>query len=164
MLLLILGMVFVIRFIATTDNGSVRKEVSESQIASNYIATYLDTTVSSCRGLSVKELLIDCAEGGAAPGGGTISCQTMKSCDMATDVARTIFSKTFDQWKTRYYFSANVKTNTPFIALSFPTDDPSTPSIVETVTTCKGTKRSKDYPLSTDVGVLHVKLDLCGSK
>ena len=82
-LLLILGMVFVIKFVATSDNGSIRKEVSESQIASNYIATYLDTTVIACRGLTIKELLIDCAERGA------IICPNLRnSCQIRNDVAK----------------------------------------------------------------------------
>jgi hypothetical protein len=166
-LLLILGMVFVIKFIGISDKGSIRREVTESQTASNYIASYLDTTVKECRDLTIKELLIDCAEGGAAlPNGGTIVCPTtpsIKSCQMANDVAKTIFSMTFDQWKTRYYFSSFVQNRNPFIELSFPADDPATGS-VETVTKCKGTYRSKDYPLSTNSGTLHIRLDLCGLK
>jgi hypothetical protein len=157
-LLLILGMVFVIKFIAMSNGDSIRKEVSESQIASNYIATYLDTTVIECRSLTIKDLLIDCAEDGALPTGGTIMCPTTpqrKSCEMAHIVAKRIFEQTFDQWKTRYYFSAALQNRQPFSELSYP-GLPITP--------CTGTKRSKDYPLSTDSGVLHVKLDLCGSK
>jgi hypothetical protein len=156
-LLLILGMVFVVRFIALGDKGSIRKEVSESQIASNYIATYLDTTVEDCRKLTVEELLIDCAEGGASPTGGSIICQSVpeevRSCRMAKDVASIIFSRTFDQWKAKYYFSSYVQSQNPFIELSFPNPP---------ITKCAGQKRSKDYFLSTASGTLHVKLDLCG--
>lgn len=164
-LLLILGMVFVIKFVGMSDKGSIRREVAESQTASNYIAAYLDTTIEDCRRLTIKELLIDCAEGGAAlPDGGTIECPTTpstKSCQMAHDVAEYIFSQTFDQWRTRYYFSAFVQSSTPFIELSYPMDDPTTPAI-ESVTKCKGTYRSKDYPLSTNSGTLHIRLDMCG--
>ncbi len=164
-LLLILGMVFVIKFVGMSDTGSIRREVAESQTASNYIATYLDTTVKECRDLTIKELLIDCAEGGASlPDGGTIVCPTTpqrKSCSMANHTAGYIFSKTFDVWRTRYYFSSFVQNRNPFIELSFPRDDPATASI-ESVTKCKGTYRSKDYPLSTDSGTLHIRLDLCG--
>ena len=157
-LLLILGMVFVIRFIALSDKGSIQKEVSESQIASNYIATYLDTTVRDCRGLTIEELLIDCAEGTPGPRGGSINCgytlpdtlppfsHEVKSCEQAQIVASTIFLTTFEAWKTKYYFTAYLQPSQPFITNG---------------TGCKGQKRSKDYFLSTASGTLHVKLDLC---
>ncbi len=153
-LLLILGMVFVVRFIALSDKGSIRKEVSESQIASNYIATYLDTTVRDCRGLTIEELLIDCAEGTPGPRGGAINCgytllpdgHEVKSCEQAQLAASTIFLTTFEAWKTKYYFTSFLQGRSPFLTNG---------------TECKGQKRSKDYFLSTASGTLHVKLDLC---
>ncbi len=155
-LLLILGMVFVVKFVAMTDKGSVRKEVADSQIASNYIATYLDTTVPECSKLTIKELLMDCAENNPGPAGGTIDCDGgTKSCEMAEGIATTVFSKTFDQQKKPYYFSVKIQNGNPFIELSHPSPP---------ITKCLGTKRSKDYILSTNSGVLHVTLDLCGSK
>lgn len=140
--LLILGLVFVIKFVALKKPSTLKKEVVESQVASNYLSTYLSTSVQECSGLSTTELLQDCA----AQGG--ITCQDGEtSCEKPREVAAFIFNQTFDQWKWEYEMSAFLGERNSLFALG---------------KTCPGQKRSKTFPLPTRAGTLYVKLDICG--
>ena len=144
-ILLILGMVFVIKFVALKPQSTIKKDVVESQVASNYISTYLDITVPNCNSLTVKELLQDCAAGSS------IDCNGMTSCAQSQQVADIIFTQTFDEWKWDYYFVAFLQESSPLWKLSSDADG----------RPCPGPKKSKTYPLPTRVGTLSVRLDLC---
>ena len=140
--LLILGMVFVIEFIVTKKPSNLKKDIVESQVASNYLSTYLDTSVPECNSLTITELLQDCA----AQGG--IKCQDSKpSCDKAKEVAQAIFARTFDQRKLRYDLSAFLSEKTPILSVG---------------KICTGEKRSKTFPIPTRAGTLFVRLNICG--
>ncbi|HIH04627.1 TPA: hypothetical protein HA281_04755 [Candidatus Woesearchaeota archaeon] len=140
--LLILGLVFVIKFVALKKPSTLKKDVVESQVASNYLSTYLSTSVQECSGLSTTELLQDCA----AQGG--ITCQDGEtSCEKPREVAAFIFNQTFDQWKWKYEMSAFLGERSSLFTLG---------------TACPGQKRSKTFPLPTRAGTLYVKLDICG--
>ena len=140
--LLILGFIFVVKFIALKKPGTLKKEVVESQVASSFISTYLSTSVEECSGLTATELLQDCATQGG------ISCQDhVGSCDKAREVAAAIFSGTFEQWKWKYEMTASLSGR---------------PAIMQLGTSCSGQKRSKTFPLPTKAGTLIVKLDICG--
>lgn len=138
-LLVTLAMVFVIRFLALSEPEDIRSGVVESQVASNYITTYLKTSVEGCNGLSITDLLQDCAIGGNI-------CNGQDSCQKAEEVAETIFLSTFDAWNTQYGFEVYLDEDNPKIELG--------PG-------CTGERRSKLFPLPTGVSPLFVKLDLC---
>ncbi len=140
--LLVLGLVFAIKFIALKKPSTIRKEVVESQVASNYVSTYLNTAVNDCNYLTATELLQDCAVQG-----GIVCSDGKSSCEKAREVAAAIFSKTFEQWKWKYEMTASLGTSRTLMQLG---------------QACPGQKRSKTFPLPTRAGTMFVKLDICG--
>lgn len=143
--LLILGMVFVVKFIALKKPSTIKQEVAQSELATGYLSTYLGTSVAECNGLSISELIQDCAVNGG------ITCPSamgdpLSSCDKAKEVASIIFSRTFDKWKVRYELRASL----------------SSQSLFKLGDACKGQKRSKTFPIPSRAGTISLTLDICG--
>lgn len=140
--LVILGMLFVIKFMSLQQPGDLRRPVVQSQTAASYITAYLKTTVPDCKGLAITDLLQDCAVGAG------IQCGNgMDSCQMAEQVAGEIFSETFEVWQQPYYFVAYLDEGNPLVELG---------------EQCPGERRTKQFPLPTGVDTMFVRLDLCG--
>ena len=142
--LLILGLVFVIKFVALKKPSTIKQEVSQSELATGYLSTYLDTSVPECNGLTISELLQDCA----ARGGITCPSSTtiLSSCEKAEEVADIIFSQTFKIWKLPYELKASFQNQ----------------ELIQLGERCKGQKRSKTFPLPSRAGTIQVTLDICG--
>lgn len=139
-IILLVASVFAVRFIVLKEPSDYRKGFLTSELASNMLNTFLKTTSSSCRKLSMSELIRDCSQGG------TISCENnQNSCQYAESAAISIFSETFDKWKTGYELSAYTENNPSFLKLG---------------KRCTGEKKSKIFLIPSTVTV-SVRLDIC---
>jgi hypothetical protein len=61
MVLIMLGIIFVIRFVVLSDNYNIKQEFDKSQMAANFMDAVLKTT-TSCNQLTITELIMNCAE------------------------------------------------------------------------------------------------------
>ncbi len=141
-ILLILGMTFVIRFMASKEPVDYKKQFTQSELASNMINTFLKSTSRDCNGLSMTELLQDCGQSR-----GIICGNDMDSCEYVEDTAQFVFSNTLEAWKMDYEFKAFADEEEPIFTLG---------------KTCLGSKKSKLFPIPTASRTLFVKLDICG--
>ena len=113
-----------------------------AELSNNVVYTYLDTASATCSGYTMTELLQDCVQSNA------IICDDGKnSCEYAAATAKAIFSKTIEEWKYTYYFSAKLESSPPFMQIGKP---------------CPGSKVGKPYSLPTEAGTITVLLDICG--
>ena len=144
-ILIIMGLLFVIRFVMVRKPAEFKSEFTQTQLTSNTINTFLGTTSRDCNGLKMTELLLDCAQSQ------TIVCENNKvSCEYVKNAAIEIFGSTLDSWNKNYHFTTYKKL---------------TPTIfeMELGNVCTGSKKSKTYPISTDIpgNPLIIKLDIC---
>lgn len=103
-ILLIVGVLFAIKFVVLKKPPETRQTFSRTQMASNLGLALMSSTTEDCRGTAIKDLLIDCAEWPEA--GGTISCgDGNKSCVYVNNTVRSILNQTLDTWNTRYYLT-----------------------------------------------------------
>lgn len=142
LILLILGMIFVVRFIIMKEPSDAKKRFTETQLSSNMLNTLLNTNTEDCFGMTLTELLQDCAQGE------TRSCGGSGSCGFAEQTIRTIFGDTFDEWNIEYYF---------YFYLPSSTDDP----IVSLGERCSGDKKTEQYPIPTSAGIWVARLEIC---
>jgi hypothetical protein len=66
MVLIMLGIIFVIRFVVMPDEYDIKQEFDKSQTAANFMDSLLKTT-TTCNQLTITELIQDCAENIANP-------------------------------------------------------------------------------------------------
>ena len=105
-ILLIVGVLFAIKFVVLKKPPQVRQTFSRTQMASNTGLALMASSTANCSGTAVKDLLIDCAEWPEA--GGTITCDdgTM-ACDYVNRTMMYILNQTLDSWQVKYYFAAD---------------------------------------------------------
>src|SRR3989344_6497594 len=60
--LLLIGMLFVIRFTLLSDTKSIKDTFKEKEMIANFVNAMRLTTVNECRGASMEQLLIDVAD------------------------------------------------------------------------------------------------------
>ena len=104
-ILLIVGVLFAIKFVVLKKPAETRQTFSRTQMASNLGLALMSSTTADCRDTAIKDLLIDCAEWPEA--GGTITCDNGQlSCDYVEETIQGILADTLDSWQQRYYFTA----------------------------------------------------------
>ena len=140
-ILILIGAVFVIRFLALKKPTEYRKGFVSSELASNMLNTFLKTVSGDCSQLTMTELLQDCAQGK-----NIICANQQDSCAYAKSAAETIFRSTLDQWKMRYEFLAYVNANSPLIKIG---------------DLCHAEKKSKLFPIPISSATMYTKLDIC---
>lgn len=144
-LLILLTTIFVVRFLALKSPADYRKSFVSSQLASNMLGTFLKTAADDCFKLRMDELLKDCAQTS-----GAIICEdgtSRNSCDYAKTAAELIFQQTLSKWNMKYEFFAYTDSGRPIIKLG---------------SRCKAEKKSKTFPVPTDIGTMNTTLDICG--
>lgn len=143
-ILVILGLLFVVRFVMLSKPADYRSSYIPEQLASNTLNTFLNTNSKDCSGLLLKELIRDCGEGQS------ISCENgQMSCSYVETVADYILNNTLDIWKYDYYFTTYLR------------DDEDNP-IIELGDYCAGDKQTERFPITSDVGAIYVELEICG--
>jgi hypothetical protein len=141
-ILITLAMAFVIRFGVLNKPADFKESFTQTELASNMVNTFLKTTSQDCSGLSMTELLQDCAQNQV------IYCKnTIPSCEYALDTADKIFKRTLDTWNLAYEFQVYLEEQNPIFKLG---------------NTCPGNKKSKLFSIPTSARSLNVKLDICG--
>jgi hypothetical protein len=104
-ILLIVGVLFAIKFVVLKQPPQVRQTFTRTQMASNMGIALMSSTTEDCRGTAIRDLMIDCAE--FPEDGGTISCDDYtKSCNYVNRTVYSILNSTLTTWKVRYYFTA----------------------------------------------------------
>jgi hypothetical protein len=140
--LVLVGLVFAVRFIILKDDTSFRDPFLSSEIASNTINTFLKTNSRDCNDLTMTELLQNCAQRTG------IVCNNGEStCKYVNSTAFLILGQTLEEWNYEYEFLAYENANPPIIELG---------------NACPGQKRSKLFPIPIKSGTMFVKLDICG--
>lgn len=140
--LIVVGMLFVIRFMMNREAPDYRKEYVPTQLANNFVNTFLNTNARDCKGQAMKDLLEDCAQARS------VYCDNGDlSCSYVRGMALEVFSSTLDTWNYDYHFS-----------VYFNEGDEIIPSIGSE---CPLERKQKTFPISTDLGPLYVTLEIC---
>ena len=100
--LIILGMIFVLRFVVMKPPSEIKESFTQEEIASNMLDAILDTKPTGCYVNTFADLLEDCAEFSYL--GGTIYCNNKLSCDFAEHEIEKILDNSLKQWAYNYEF------------------------------------------------------------
>jgi len=102
--LLVMGMLFAVRFIIFSDEEAYRENYVDTQLAANTLNALLLTN-TDCLGVSIAELLED-----ASKTNPSIKCDGKESTDYAPGEIDTILKATLTSIKKDFYFEASTKT------------------------------------------------------
>lgn len=139
--IIVVAMVFVVRFMLIQPQSDYRKPFVNSEMASNMLNSFLKTAASQCSQLTMTELLEDCAQSKS------IACSNSQdSCAYVDSTARAIFEKTLEEWNLGYGFLAYTDKDKPLIQLG---------------SGCSGERRSKLFAIPTSTATVYVYLELC---
>ncbi len=136
--LIIIG-ILVIAKLNSFENVSYKKDYEQPKIASSMLNTLLATTSRDCNGISMMQILQDCA------GNNTNKCNGENSCAYFEQQAKEIFGNTLGSWQVNYEFSVFYDEESPIIKLG---------------KQCTN-KKSELFPVPTESGALIAKLDIC---
>ena len=139
--LIIIG-ILVIAKLNSFGTASYKKDYERSEIASSMLNTLLSTTSRGCNGISMMQILQDCAGNPNNPR----LCNAENSCAYFEQQAKEIFENTLDSWKINYKFSVFYNEEIPIIELG---------------KQCIN-KKSELFPVPTEAENLFIKLDICG--
>ena len=100
-ILVMMGVLFAIRFVLLKPPSTVKQEFTQSQLVSNFGTALLQSTTQDCKGIDMTELLTDCAEFQS------ITCDNgMRTCRYANTTIKKILNQTFDVWRVKYHVKA----------------------------------------------------------
>lgn len=153
-ILLIVGVLFAVKFVVLKKPPETRQTFSRTQMASNMGLALMASSTESCRGTAIKDLLIDCAEWPEA--GGTITCDDgTRSCYYVNQTIYDILNSTLGSWNVRYYMTAGTSKKADEQIIRFETAgcsaDPSKARPGET----------ESFFLPTNRGLLTLKIFIC---
>lgn len=151
-ILVLIGMLFAIRFVVLKEPEQYKKEFTQTQLASNMLSTLLKTTVSDCNDLSFEELYQDCAR---TPANNQIcekSGNQVETCTYISDKTKEILGSTLEKWNIGYGFNAQLSDATDPLISDMPWGSG-----------CPGIKKHKEFhiPIDTAGRTLTVSLDIC---
>ena len=135
--LVIVGMVFVFKFIIEDETIDYKKQFTQTELTTNTLNTLLRTT-SECDGLTMIELLQDCSQDK------NIICSGKNSCEYFEDTTKKIFGETFEIWGIEYSFTVF-----------------NGGQIIKLGESCPFDKKSELFTVPTESDILSVKLDVC---
>lgn len=101
MILIMIGIIFVIRYVVLPEDASIKQAYDRNQLAANFMDALLKTT-THCNGLTMTELVQDCAEQWG--GGGLYQCPATAgicaggctSCDFLNNSLAVVFEDALD--------------------------------------------------------------------
>jgi len=141
--LLVLGMLFAIKFVLFQPQQTYRKEYTETQLAANMLNTMLNTN-TNCNDLSIGELLQDASK--AAPD--ILNCPGPTNSEVfVKEKINNLLTQLNQKLKKEYHFKAYV-----------PGKDVVEIGPVYT----NRTRERKTHFLPTDVGTMKIILDIYG--
>ena len=104
-ILLIIGVLFAVKFVVLKKPPEVRQSFSRTQLTSNLGIALMDATTEACRGTALKDLMTDCAEWPEI--GGTITCEGgTLSCSYMREAIQQILNSTVNVWQVKYEIKA----------------------------------------------------------
>jgi len=136
---LIILAVLVIAKLSPNKEFSFKKDYEQSELASGMLNALLTTTTRDCNGLSIRDMLQDCADNN------TKKCNGENSCAYFEQQSREILRNTLESWQINYEFSIFYDEESPIIKLG---------------KQCI-TKQSELFPVPTESGALFAKLGIC---
>ena len=146
-----LGILFLIKFNILESPTNVKGRFVHSELASSTLSTLLVTNVHECRGVNIRDLLIDCAEGQSILCNGSAN---PNSCDYSKHVIRVIFNDSLAVWEKDYKFTAWTDGD-----LAWVEDDLDGPP---DYTECPKERKSALFFFETETkGTLFIRLDIC---
>ncbi len=151
-ILLIVGVLFAIKFVVLKAPAETRQTFSRTQLASNLGIALMSSTTENCRGTAIRDLLIDCAEWPEA--GGTITCDDGRmACEYVQDTIDQLLQNTLGVWQRKYYLIAGTSKNPEdrIIESYHPDCNPDKPAPGE----------SESFFLPTNRGLLTLKIFIC---
>lgn len=139
-ILISIAMLFTLQFVILKQQPKFKEMYTYAKLSSTTLNTLLKTN-TECKGIDFTGLLQDCAANKSTPYG--INCNGQNSCEYAEEKINKVFDDTLRKWNIVFEFDSdltgiNIKEG---ICLE---------------------KQSKPYPIPTDVGVMILKLDICG--
>ena len=143
-ILIIIGMLFVVRFVMVRKPAEFKAEFTQAQLASNMLNAFLKSN-TGCSDMSITELLQDCGQSQS------VYCSGRLSCEYVKDTAKSIFIETLEKWNYEYRFSAYFDESSPIIVVEN----------IDVGEICTGEKKSKIFPVPTTTRSLYTKLDIC---
>ena len=147
-ILLTLGILFVVQFVVLKEPSDIKKTFTKSQMAANMLNSILKTNSKDCYSNTITQLLQDCANYNENPAGLMICENNNNSCEYANSTISYIFDNTLAEWGNQsFYFSVFINPNTP---------------ILEQGSKCSGERESKQSFVKTNLGILTIRLDICG--
>lgn len=138
--LIIIG-ILIIPKLNSFEKATYKYNYKQSKIASSMLNTLLATTSRDCNGISMMQILQDCAGNPNSPG----LCNPENSCAYFEQQAKEIFKNTLETWQINYEFSIFYDEESPIIELG---------------KQCIN-KKSELFPVPAESGVLFAKLDIC---
>jgi len=150
-MLISVAMLFVVKFMVFEKPEEIKTDYTETELASNFISTLLETTVPTCRDLTFTEILQDVATShvntNCDPGYGTTSDALEKNLTY-------ILINTFEKWNIGYELNAstqsNLRTETHHLSGN-----------------CPGARTQRQFPIPVDASgaiVLDVTLSICSKQ
>ena len=105
-ILIAAGILFAISVMLQPDDKHTEKDKFYSaQLSQNFVLAMLKTTVNSCKGKTMEDLLVDCQNN-------EYKCNTTQyssSCSYFRNVTREMFNETLENWNWNFYFEAQYK-------------------------------------------------------
>ena len=99
-ILLMLGMIFLVKFMILDEKRSIKSDFSRKQVAQNFLNAMLITNVKSCNDATVSQIITECIEQGS-----NIVCDTGGSCEyLRSSLESDFFPNTLDKWNFAYRF------------------------------------------------------------
>jgi len=141
-ILLALGMLFVVRFLILEEPNQIKKSFTQTELASNLVNSMLKTS-SGCLGMTVNELLEDCAVS-----------QVPQICESGDNTCKFVnFSLNLIFYETLVKYG-----NISFNFVSYLNKD-----IVVQISNgdCSGEREAKHSYIQTDKGILTARLEIC---
>lgn len=152
-ILVVIATVLVVRF-GFKNTEDLRSDFVASEEASNMLNTFLRTTSSGCSGLTMTELLQDCAQSR-----GIVCDNNQDSCAFAQSAAESILSATIGAEKKKYEFYACGNFNVKEIkCLSTPLARAANPDVP---VPCPSQRKLKIFPIPINSGTIYIKLEIC---
>lgn len=141
-LLVSVGLLFFIYFVATSQGSDLKKVFTDKQLAVNMNDALLSST-SGCKGLEFERLIIDCA------GSASYSCSVgVNSCDYLQSSLQNVFDKTLDVWGKEYRYQIYFQGEPPLVDISNGA--------------CSGELEPGIFYLPVQGRTVFVRLDICG--
>lgn len=110
-ILLMLGMIFLVKFMVLDEKRSIKADFSRKQVAQNFLNAMLITNVNSCNDATVSQIITECVEQGS-----NIRCDNGGACDyLRNGFESDFFTKTLDAWHYSYRFYIDLSSNSIII-------------------------------------------------